>query len=121
MYEVTEALALMISGAVGVGVSDGGGREGGGGVGGDDVGDVGEAGSCGYKDAGSSIDIFWKSSVREMHAFDRASVVASSVDSDASSNESTVWPFARRIGRFNSACAGRGGVGSSALLFASRM
>ena len=33
----------------------------------------------------------------------------------------TVRPFARRMGRFNSACAGRGGVGFRACLFASRM
>lgn len=92
MYSVTKALALMISGAVAAGVSeDGGGREGGDGVGEDDDDDDAEDdGSCGYKGAGSSIAIFWKSSAREMHAFDRASVLVSSIDSDASSNESTV-------------------------------
>lgn len=87
MYSVTKALALRISGATGVGDSDeGGGREGMGED--DDAEDV--VGSCGYRGAGSSIDIFWKSSAREMHAFDRASVLVSSIGSDVSSNESTV-------------------------------
>lgn len=88
MYSVTKALAAMISGAVAAGVAeDGGGREGGEGAGEDDVGD---AGSCGYKDAGSEIDTLWKASARETYAFDRASVLFSSIDSGASSNESTV-------------------------------
>ena len=33
----------------------------------------------------------------------------------------TVRPSARRMGRSSSACAGRGGAGSRAFLFASRM
>ena len=103
MYSVTKALALTISGAVAVGGSDdGGGREGGEGMGEDDD-DAEDGGSCGYKGAGSSIAILWKSSAREMQAFDRASVVVSSIGSDASSNDSTVWPFAKRIGKFSSA------------------
>lgn len=101
MYAVTEALASTISGAevLSEAVAEGdfdaaGGREGGEGeeeMEKDDVDDGAEdAGSCGYKDAGSSIATFRKSSSRVLHVFDGASVLASSIDADASSNDSTV-------------------------------
>lgn len=88
MYSVTRALASTIAGGVAEGDSDdGGGCEAGEGMG--EYDDAEDAGSCGYNDAGSSIVIFWNSSVREMDVFDRASVLASSIDSDASSNDAT--------------------------------
>ena len=95
MYSVTEALASAISGArsisdalAEVDFDDDGGREIGEGTEKEDDGEV--AGSCGYKDAGSSIASFWRSSSRELHGFDAAFILASSTDSDASSNDSTV-------------------------------
>ena len=99
MYSVTEALALVISGAISgaksisdalaeVDIDDDGGREIGEGTDKEDDGE--DAGSCGYKDAGSSIASFWISSSREMHGFDVAFIMASSTDSDDSSNGSTV-------------------------------
>ena len=56
----------------------------------DDDDDAGDAGSCGYKDAGSSIAILWRSTSKEMLVFDGASMLASSSDSGGSSNGSTV-------------------------------
>lgn len=104
MYSVTEALASMISGGRSVlgGVGEGGFEEGEGcdveeGIEVVEVeeqeeedDDAGDAGSCGYKDAGSSTAIFWKSSSREVHVLDTASILASSIDSGGSSNGSTV-------------------------------
>ena len=43
-----------------------------------------DAGSCGYKDAGSSIATCWNSSSREIPVFDGVSVLASSTDSNGS-------------------------------------
>ena len=113
-YSVTQVLAAMTSG-VGSGLdgvaesdSDGGG--------------ICE-GNRGY-DAGSLIAAArksWVSSSTESDRRDRGSVALSSTKSNASSDDTTVWPFTRPIGRFDSACAGRGGVGSRVLLFASRM
>ena len=100
MYSVTEALASTISGAGafsdGVaegGFDDGGGREGGEGMEEEEEDDndgAEDAGSCGVKDASSSIAICWKSSSREVREIDGASALASSIDSDASSNDTTV-------------------------------
>ena len=74
---------------------------------------------------GSSICRFKKSrasSSMEMGMSGPVSKVESSRVSDTSLvYVATVCPFASRIGRSNSACAGRGGVGSRAFLFASRM
>ena len=56
----------------------------------DDDDAAGDAGSCGYKDAGSSIAILWRSTSKEMPVFDGVSMLASSSDSDGSSNGSTV-------------------------------
>lgn len=88
MYSATEMLASTISGVKSFsgGVeeghfNDGGWREAGEGIEEDDAED---AGSCGYKDAGSSIATCRNSSSREMHVFDGASVLASSTDSDES-------------------------------------
>lgn len=68
---------------------DGGGREAGEGMEEEDD-DAEDAGSCGYKDARSSIATFRKSSSKETMVFDGASILAASIDSDASSNDSTV-------------------------------
>lgn len=94
-YSVTEALAWTISGAISFSdevvegdFDDDGGRDAGEGV--EEVDDAEDSGNCGYKDAGSPIASFSKSSSREMHAFDEGSVLASSIDSDASSKDSTV-------------------------------
>lgn len=51
--------------------------------------DAEDTGSCGCKDAGSSIVIFWKSSSRDMRIIFEASVQASSINSDASSNDAS--------------------------------
>ena len=74
---------------------------------------------------GSSISRFKKSranSSMEIGMSGPVSRFASSTLSDISLvYEATVRPFASRMGRSNSACAGRGGIGSRAFLFASRM
>ena len=95
MYSATAVLAWTISRAMsfvgelaGGDVDDDGRCEAGGRA--EDVDDAEDAGSCGYRDAGSPIASFWKSSSREMRALDRGSVLASSTDSDASSKDSTV-------------------------------
>ena len=100
MYPVTEALASTISraGAFSGGVAEGGFDDGGGREGGegkeeekeDEDDGAEDAGSCGVKDASSSIAICWKSSSREVREIDGASALASSIDSDASSNDTTV-------------------------------
>ena len=95
MYSVTEALASTISGASSSfdgmaerDFDDGGGRESREGM--EEEDDTEDAGSCGYNDAGSSIATFWKSSSRKKNVFEAASVLPSSIDSDASSNDSTL-------------------------------
>lgn len=92
MYSVTEALASTISGASssfdGMDFDDGGGRESREAM--EEEDDTEDAGSCGYNDAGSSIATFWKSSSRKKNVFEAASVLPSSIDSDASSNDSTL-------------------------------
>lgn len=95
MYSVIEALASTISGArsfsdgvAGGHFGDGGGREAGEGM--EEDNDAGDAGNCGYKDAGSSIANFWRSSSKEMLVFDGVAVLAAPIVSDASSNDSTV-------------------------------
>ena len=111
---MTQVLAATISGVgsdldrVAGGDSDGGGAC---------EGDRGE-------DAGSLIATArksWASRSIDLDRCDRASVLVSSTKSNASSDDTDVWLLTKRIGRFSSACAGRGGVGSSVLLFASRM
>lgn len=72
----------------------------------------------------SSIWMFIKSrasSSTEIGRFDTGSGMDSSTGAGASFHVVTVWPFARRIGRFSSAYAGRGGVGIVALLLASKV
>lgn len=71
----------------------------------------------------SSISIFVKSRTSSstfMSRPDMGSSLGSSIGTDDSFHVATVWPFARRIGRFNSACAGRGGTGVIALLRVSK-
>ena len=74
---------------------------------------------------GSSISRFKKSrasSSMDIGVSGPVSMLESSMLSDTSLlYVATVCPFASRMGRSNSACAGRGGVGSRAFLFASRM
>ena len=73
---------------------------------------------------GSSTSTFKKSRASSSMGMGRsgsAPTPDSSAVSGASSYVATVCPFARWIGRFNSAWAGRGGVGSRAFRFDSRM
>lgn len=93
MYLVTEALASRISGArcsFEGGLGDGGARDAEDGLEDgeeeeDDDDDNGDTGSSGYKDARSSIAIFWKSSSRDVRVLERVPVMASSIGSNASS------------------------------------
>lgn len=105
---MTEALASRISGARcsfdGIfegDLGDGGGRATGDSVedGGeeeeeeeedDDDGKIGDAGSSGYKDARSSIAIFWKSPSRDVRVPDGVPIRASSIGSNDSSVAATV-------------------------------
>lgn len=92
---MTAALASRISGAGSCfgGEVGGGFEEGGDWVGADWVGeevDGEEAGSCGYRDVESSIARVWRSFSRELDVFDEASILASSIDADASSTDPTV-------------------------------